>query len=254
MYFHIILYDSHMSRNVILSNFSSHYETQKPFLVRGTSRNRWWATYHSGAMVRPHLWYLLTCHHHIDLCGLGKFVHTSLSNANFLVVFSRSPCAEPGAFLLHLSVSTSASVDKYYRILQFLPLLWTYSSGLLISHQNARMGAILVCGPLSLLPSLKQGSVPLCSCRLSNAGISSLGFHDDFEDRSRFLRSPWIYSLFPPGLFSCHPSLLSDPPLHTSISWSFLPTSEWSSRSCNLSTLSDEQFGSILLLPSKSCR
>lgn len=234
------------------------------FLAIMKRKNRSWCVELPETGDRPRItqgpWFVHTCGiywHAITTSTcvvLANLCTPVLVNANFLVVFSRSPCAEPGAFLLHLSVSTSASVDKYYRILQFLPLLWTYSSGPLISHQNARMGAILVCGPLSLLPSLKQGSVPLCSCRLSNAGISSLGFHDDFEDRSRFLRSPWIYSLFPPGLFSCHPSLLSDPPLHTSISWSFLPTSEWSSRSCNLSTLSDEQFGSILLLPSKSCR
>lgn len=57
-----------------------------------------------------------------------------------------------------------------------------------------------------------------------------------------------------PVLLSCHWASFSDPPLHTSIPWSFLPTSELSCRSLNLLTFHDEQFGPILLLLSKFSR
>lgn len=64
--------------------------------------------------------------------------------------------------------------------------------------------------------------------------------------------NPFEHTLAPP-LLSYYSSLFSDPPFQTSVPRFFLPISE-SSRSLNRSTLYDEQFGSVLLLLSKSSR
>lgn len=105
-----------------------------------------------------------------------------LVNANFIAVFSRSPCAELGGFLSHLPVLTSAPAHKYYRILRFLSFFMQHlAPGHWFPTRIPGWGPSLSVVRCHSSPALNKDQF-LVAALDSATQVEATGVHDDFED------------------------------------------------------------------------